>query len=182
MALPLALALFYELFWLDLFAAGTYVPPNALFPLLTVLTLAGAQPDPTAATLIGPVLLTLPLARLGSHLEERHRVWQAAGYDRVLAQHRTLVSPEGAAAWAIGLSLLQLFTLYFCVFFGVTYLCLLAADIVTVWQKSPPAVAGASWAVLWGIGAIGGLLALRIRRAYLAFGFGCAAVAAAALF
>ncbi len=182
LTVPLALAVFYELFWLDLFSAGTYVPPNALFPMLVVLTLAGAQTAPDPATLIGPVMLTLPLAHLGSYLEGRHRGWQTAAYNRVLQRHLDAASPEGAAAWSVGLSLLQLFSLNFCAFFTVASLCLLGADILMVWQKAPPAIAGMTWPLLWTIGAAGGLLALRVRRAYAAFVFCCVAAVATALF
>lgn len=172
MALALSLAVFYELFWLDLFPAGTYMPPNPLFPMLCVLTLSESLAAPDIITLFLPVILTLPLAALGSFIEKRQREWQVAGYNRVILCLRANGDMGKAAGHSVFASLAQLFTVNGIVFFIATTLVVLAADALTAWQGQPLAFRYASWPLLWVIGAVGGMLSLRIRRNYILFTVG----------
>lgn len=174
-ALPVAV--FYELFWLDLLAVGTYVPPNALFPLIGVLALAQNMgiSDPWPMTVL--VALSLPLAHLGTWVEIRHRLWQVSGYNRLLRHYRAGRSLEFVSSWALAFSLLQLFAVNFAVFFAALWGCgvLFAALVPFMPSIQAPF---ASWAPLWGVGAVGGLLALRTKPGFVAFGLltGAAAV------
>ena len=169
MALAVSLAIFYELFWLDLFPAGTYMPPNALFPMICVLTLSLALPAPDITGLFLLVIMTLPLASLGSYLEKRQRDWQVAGYNKLILTFRAGGNLEAAAGRSIYASLALLFTLNSGVFFAVTTLAAFAVSLLASWQTSPLICASASWPLLWSIGAVGGLLSLRIRRNYIVF-------------
>lgn len=169
MATTLCLAIFYEFFWLDLFPAGTYIPPNALFPMFCILSLAETLPDMSVAALFLPVILSLPLAFFGAHLEKRRREWQVAGYNRVIRRFRTGADIEGAAGLAVWGSLFQLFTLNFVAFFCVTWLVLFAFGSMAAWQAPPLTFPHASWPLLWTFGAVGGVIALRIKRSYAVF-------------
>lgn len=169
MATAVSLAVFYELFWLDLFPAGTYLPPNALFPMLCVFTLAETLPDPGIATLFLPVILTLPLAFLGSCIEKLQREWQVAGYNRVILSLRSGGDIAKTATYSVSVSLAQLFTLNAVAFFTVTCLVLLLSATLTSWQGHPLTFSHASWPLLWVIGSVGGVLGLRIRRNYIVF-------------
>lgn len=169
MTLALSLAVFYELFWLDLFPAGTYMPPNPLFPMLCVLTLSENLAAPGIVTLFLPVILTLPLAALGSFIEKRQREWQVSGYNRVVLSLRAGGDIGKAASRSVSASLAQLFTVNCTVFWIATTLVVLAASILTAWQGQPLAFPHASWPLLWVIGAVGGMLSLRIRRNYILF-------------
>lgn len=181
MATALSLAVFYELFWLDLFPAGTYIPPNALFPMLTIIALAETLPSQDITVLFLPVILTLPLAFFSTHIEKRHREWQVAGYNRLLRNYRAGGDMESAASFSVGIALLQLFTVNFTAFLFTSTLVAAAADMYMVWQKQPLTFAHATWPLLWIIGCVGGVLALRIRRSYIIFGVGSVCVGILAL-
>ncbi len=167
-ALPLAL--FYELFWLDLFAVGTYVPPNALLPLLCLLTLSHIMglADPWILSVLALVLL--PMAHLGTWLELRHRLWQISGYNRLLRAFRMGRSLEFVSSWALALSLVQLFFMNFLLFFVIAWascpLLMMLVPFIPEMDHVPPL---SSWTMLWAIGALGGLMALRIRRSFALF-------------
>ena len=169
MATAVSLAVFYELFWLDLFPAGTYMPPNSLFPLLTILTYAGTLQQPDITALFLPIILTLPLAFFGACVEKRQREWQVISYNRIIRKLRTDGDIGKAASVSVAASLIQLFTCNFAAFFLVTGLVLLAADAAASWQGIHLSFEHASWPLLWVIGALGGVLSLRIRRNYLVF-------------
>lgn len=177
MATALSLALFYELFWLDLFPAGTYMPPNALFPMLCVFTFMKSLPDPDITTLFLPVILTLPLAFLGSCVENRQREWQVVGYNHVILALRSGGAMGGAAGRSVLFSLIQLFFMNFCAFSIVTAGVFFALKGLQLWQGQPLSFTHASWPLLWVIGCLGGLLGLRIRRNYLVFGGGSLIIA-----
>lgn len=181
MTIALPLAVFYELFWLDLFPAGTYLPPNGLFPMLTVVTLAGTLPSPDISTLFLPVILTLPLGFLGAYLEKRHREWQVAGYNRLLRAFRSGRDLEGPAGHAVAVSLLQLFTLNFVAFLCTATVLTAASDRFIAWRGLPLTFTHATWPLLWVIGCVGGVMALRIRRSYVIFVAGSVCVGFMAL-
>ena len=169
MPTTVSLAVFYELFWLDLFPAGTYMPPNPLFPMLTTLTYAGTLHDPTITSLFLPVILTLPLASLGTYVEKRQREWQVTSYNRIVKKMRVNGELEKTAGVSVAASLLQLFASNFTVFSFVTGLLLVAVNALASQTNASMVFNHASWPMLWAIGAMGGVLALRIRRNYLVF-------------
>ena len=172
MTLAISLAVFYELFWLDLFPAGTYMPPNALFPMLCVLTLSLALPDPNIMTLFLPIVLTLPLASFGSYLEKRQREWQVASYNKLILAFRAGNDLEKAAGRSTYTSLAQLFALNSITFWAIASLVVFAASFLTDHAGHPLVYKDASWPLLWAIGAVGGVLSLRIRRNYIIFAVG----------
>lgn len=173
MALALSLAVFYELFWLDLFPAGTYLPPNPLFPMFCTLALAPELNPKDATTFFPPVMLGLPLGFFGSFLEKKHREWQSGGYNRLLLRFRAGGDLGETAAFFAGISLLELFVLNFGALFCITWLALLLMDAVIQWQGAPLVFPHASWPLLWAVGGVGGLLALRTMRSRAVFMAGC---------
>ena len=179
-ATALPLALFYELFWLDLFPVGTYLPPNALFPLFTVLAIASTMHQPDAATLFLPILFTLPLGFFGAYVEKIHRLWQVFGYERLLRGFRSGSELGMVAGNAVALSILQFFLLNGIVFFAVAALCI-AAD-TSIRPLSPLAEHNVTWPFIWIFGIAGGILSLRIRRGYIVFLAGSACIGFFALF
>ena len=182
MPTAVSLAVFYELFWLDLFPAGTYVPPNPLFPLLATLTLAGTTTNPGIATLFLPVIITLPLAFLGSRVERLQRELQVAGYNRITRSMRMGTDVGKAASRSVTGSLIQLFVLNFLVFFLATGCILYCYHWIAAVRGGLPAFPHASWPLLWIFGTLGGLLGLRIRRNFLVFAAGSVCVGIFALF
>lgn len=182
MTTALFLAVFYELFWLDSFPVGTYIPPNALFPMLCVIVIAESMARPDIVTLFLPVILTLPLAFFGAYLEKKQREWQVAGYERVLRRFRTGGDVERPAGVSIAISLSQMFLLNFLTFFCVTFALYLAMHGILSFQEHFLVFRNASWPLLWAFGAVGGVLALRIKRSYIIFVAGAATLTLMALF
>jgi len=172
MTLAIFLAVFYELFWLDLFPAGTYMPPNALFPMLCVLSLSLSQLNHDCITLFLPIILTLPLASFGSYLEKRQREWQVASYNRLILAFRAGSNLEKATGRSIFASLAQLFALNCAAFCIISSLVLFGVSFLTDQMGQSLLYPDASWPLLWTIGAVGGLLSLRIRRNYVIFALG----------
>lgn len=169
MATSLSLAVFYELFWLDLFPAGTYIPPNPLFPMFCILALVPELHSQDATTCFLPVMLTLPLAFAGAFLEKKHREWQASGYNRLLIRFRTAGDLGGAAAVSASISLIELFIINFFAFFCIAWLVSFIMNALILWQGKPLVFPDASWSLLWIIGGIGGVLALRTKHSIAVF-------------
>lgn len=169
MTTAVSLAVFYEMFWLDLFPAGTYMPPNSLFPMLTVLSLMETMGQPDITTLFLPVILTLPLAALGSLIERRQREWQVTSYNRIIRKLRTDGDLGMAASYSVAASLSQLFLFNLIAFCAVTGLVFFLWGAIAAWKGHMLVLAQASWPLLWVFGAVGGVLALRIRRNYIVF-------------
>lgn len=176
MPTALSLALFYELFWLDLFPAGTYMPPNQLFPMMCVFSVMAPLSSRDVTMLFLPVILTLPLAFLGAILERKQRDWQVSGYNRIVLSLRAGGDMGKAAAHSVFASLAQIFLLNGIVFF-VFALLVDFALVKLAAHGFPLSFAHASWPLLWVIGCVGGLLGLRIRRNYIVFATGSAGVA-----
>ncbi|PKN31367.1 MAG: hypothetical protein CVU63_24290, partial [Deltaproteobacteria bacterium HGW-Deltaproteobacteria-20] len=61
--------IFFELLWLDLFPAGTYIPPQALLSLIATLTILACLPDADMRSTVLVVIATLPLAYLGAWID-----------------------------------------------------------------------------------------------------------------
>ncbi|CAK7012279.1 MAG: hypothetical protein DELT_02134 [Desulfovibrio sp.] len=182
MALALSLAVFYELFWLDLFPAGTYIPPNGLFSMFCILALSPNLRPTDATTYFLPVMLTLPLAFLGSLLEKKHREWQASGYNRLLLRFRTADDLGSAAAMSAGISLTELFIINFTVFFGATCGVVFLFGFLSQWHGRPLVFPHASWPLLWAVGGVGGVLALRTTQSRTVFIAGSMVVCVLAFF
>ena len=169
MPFGLAIAIFYELFWIDLFPVGTYIPPNPLFPMCFVAALAHAFTLTTPAEILIPALLTLPLAAFGAWLEERHRTWRIAGYSELLRQYRKGSPLDATAQTACAISILQLFIATFVVLFMLTLLGLAAYSLIRQRHGNLLLFPDAGWHTLWLIGALGGLLSLRTRHSLIIF-------------
>ena len=166
-ALPLAV--FFELFWLDVIRLGAIVPPSGalsfllLFPLILLLHIQ------TPAELALPLLLCVPAAYAVSRLERALRERNNAAIDEVSrwcahASPAHGTSPERVVWRALGWHGLTN-ALLFVLSFGLVY-----AVLRTVQAFGLPVAPGLSWNVLYGAGLMGAVLALRIRRAYAVLG------------
>ena len=169
MAFGLAIAIFYELFWVDLFPIGTYVPPNPLFPMCCIATLAHAATVTTPVEILIPVLLTLPFAAFGAWLEERHRTWRIAGYSELLRQYRKGCPLNATTQNACAISILQLFIVTFVSLFVLSALVLTAYSLICQWYGNVLLFSKATWPLLWCIGALGGVLSLRTKHSHIIF-------------
>ncbi len=155
--------IFFELLWLDLFPAGTYIPPQALLSLIATLTILACLPDADMRTTVLIIIASLPLAYLGAWVEQLFRKRQNAGYNQLLTWNRkgntNIFAPHRLTARA----LVEFFLLNFSLF----WLCLL--PLLVVLKTVQPWIAGGpqpTWPMLWVAACAGAILALRVRKAY----------------
>ena len=166
-ALPLAL--FFELFWLDLFHIGGYLPPMGAFPYLLLLFLSSRFDWTTPAALAFPLAAMLPLAYLLPYVESRQRDYQKNASSLLLRRARR-DNPLGALpAQRIAISAFQQITIALTLFLtaAVAGQAIFSLDIVE--KKAGFIPLDVDWSGLYSIAAIGSLLSLRIKRAYLVF-------------
>lgn len=162
----LKISLFFELMWLDHIPAGTYIPPvlsAACVGGLMLNQLFGLAHAPKAAV---PLLLCIPLALLGTRVEALLRRWNKRSYNKLLSwvRHR---DPKHDMPARIMLRSLAMTLGAYWVFFFVCACALvpLTGYILSSygWQLVDLPV---SWPAMWLAASIGGLLSLRLNRAY----------------
>ena len=170
-ALPLAI--FFELFWLDLIPSGGYIPPGAFFPYLMVLLLSRQFGWNNSASLAIPLAVTLPLAYVIPWLESRQRDYQKFASSRLTGEARKNFPLGALPLRLITISAAQQGIGVLCVFIGThvlaSHIFMQLHDYITFSSS------GASWGILYIVAAVGSLLSLRIYRAYVFF-FVCMAL------
>lgn len=161
------LAIFFEIFWLDLIPIGGYIPPMASFPYLLLLSLAGIFGWSDAASLTLPLMFVLPLAYFVAYIEQYHRDFQKKAFDRLMAG-AVLPLPLGALSGKLVLmAAVQLLSFGLLLFLAahIGLRLLFSWDILNNSAQGLPV----TWQILFVIAAIGALLSLRIKKAYLVF-------------
>jgi PTS system mannose-specific IIC component len=164
-ASSLGICLFFELLWLDIFPAGTIIPPHSLAPALASLAVVnhfGLQQPSLAAV---AMLAALPLGRAFAVIERYHRQYENLAFERLMLWARRgscgpgpasltrrsilVMLPVNAVAFALALSALLV----------VTHLLL---------PRLAPLIGQAplKWPHLWVVASIGAVLSLRHRPAY----------------
>ena len=164
-AASLGVSLFFELLWLDIFPAGTIIPPHSLAP--TLASLATMQhfsaTKPALAAVV--MLVSLPLGRIFAQLERYHRQFENDSYNRLVRWAKTpngslgpasltrrsvlFMIPGNAVAFAAALAILMVIT------------SLLLPRFESLLEAIP-----LKWPHLWVVASIGALLSLRHRPAY----------------
>lgn len=155
--------IFFELLWLDLFPAGTYIPPQALFSMTAFLTLLACLPDADMRVTALALVATLPLAYLGAWVEQLHRKRQNACYNQLLTWNRRGAARVFAPDRLTRRALMEIFALNFTLFL----LCLV--PLLALLRLLQPLVMGGpqpTWPMLWIGACAGAILALRVPRAY----------------
>lgn len=204
-------AIFYEILWLDLFPAGTYVPPNGTLSVFLVLALAyvldnageytlvsqaslAESPENFAsflspATLFVPLVLAMPAAKCASRLESYVRHLSDTRYDQLLSwlegkqaeagELAKVNSMESHPKKLIITALFQSILVYMATFVLCFFVLFITFYCITIlWGQFPQHYALfndvsqriINWPMLWFAALIGALLALRIKKAYIAYG------------
>gem|GEM_PF-4133623 len=88
MQTSLAIGIFFELFWLDLFPAGTFIPPHAPAATLASLALASRLGSAEPRQVLLALLLGLPMAWLGARMDQVRREFENRNYNRILQDAR----------------------------------------------------------------------------------------------
>ncbi|MGM0424142.1 MAG: PTS sugar transporter subunit IIC [Thermodesulfobacteriota bacterium] len=159
----LGVAIFFELFWLDAFPAGTFVPPHRILATFLTLTLALALGFQSPGQMLPLLLPSVILAGLGSKLEVWQRMQQNSSYNQLLQwtrQDSHRFQPEAL----VKKGLLQLAAanalLYVLGFLACYYLF---QQLQHYWQIE---LQGLAWEHIWSLGLLGPVLSLRNKRAY----------------
>lgn len=162
-------ALFFELFYLDLFPIGTYIPPHGPFAVLAALVMMRIFQisQPSLAALL--IFASMPAAMLGSRLEQRHRQWQNLGYTRMLQSTRPGQERTVSAVRLVRNALAQTCVIQAAGFLLVMALLVPLVDWLLLHLRARVLMTPMTWSHLWMLGTVGALLSLRLRRIYTVF-------------
>jgi PTS system mannose-specific IIC component len=151
--------------WLDIFPAGTIIPPQSLAP--TFLCLAAMRhfgiTEPSLAAL--PVVMALPFGRVFSHLERQHRQFCNEGFTRLGRWVKGNGSSSGPGAFTRRAMLTMLPV-------NLTAFAIALTALLGVMNVALPALEpslrgiGLTWPHMWVVGSMGAVLSLRHRPAY----------------
>lgn len=160
---PLSAGIFFELLWLDLFPAGTFIPPHGLLALTATLGVLACVPEADMRVTAIILVLSLPLAYLGSWVEQRYRKRQNLSYNRLIIWNRRGVNhpytPDRLVFQALG----EMFALGFALYLSCAAALLAIVRLVAPWVSGGPQP---TWPMLWIGACAGAVLALRLPRAY----------------
>lgn len=165
LALPLGVVL--ELFWLDIIRLGALVPPSGVLSFLLIFSFCLLLDLQIPSQLPILFLLGLPCAYLVASLERRQR--QQANIFAAAVQAWCQnpdagvgLSPEQVVHKALWRVAWTNFGLYMACFILLLVVCLLLQKYEVLLE-----IPGVTWNVLYGIGLMGAVLALRTKRAYM---------------
>lgn len=164
-------AVFYELFWLDLIPAGSFIPPHLAAGVTAALALATHFELTHPAQILVPLVLGMPLTWLGARLEGSLREWQNRDYSSVLqwARHPDESARPGRLVLRAVLTSALVQGLFF-------FACLLSLGVLTdlALHRFGPELAGSrlTWPPILLAAGLGGVLSLRLRRAQALFAVG----------
>jgi len=162
-------ALFFELFFLDLFPIGTFIPPHGPFALLATLAMAHIFEVTQPSWGLVLIMLSMPAALLGSKLEQRHRQWQNFGYTRMLQSTRPGREHSVSAPLLARNALVQM-----CLVQGLAFVLVMGvltpfAEWLLPRLQSRVLMMSVSWPHIWMLGTLGALLSFRTRKVYAFF-------------
>jgi PTS system mannose-specific IIC component len=168
----LGIAIFFELFWLDNIPAGTYIPPQLIAPTLAACVLV-TKFEFTQARQIALVLLAcMPLAKIGVLIESSLRKLHNKGYQRLINWARKGSADDPIPSELVYSSIFRTFIASFFFFWSsVLILYYVLRAIFHKWGLTIAAI-DLQWSYLWIAASLGGLLALRLRKAYATLAFG----------
>lgn len=174
----LSVGVFFELLWLDLFPAGTYIPPQGLLSLTACLSLLACLPGADMRTTALVLVATLPLAYLGAWVEQTYRTRQNLSYNQLITWNRRGVGHAFTPDRLVFRALAELFTLNFLLHLLCVLTLLPILRLVQPWLMHGPQP---TWSLFWIAASIGAILALRLPRAYALAGAALAIVAVSTL-
>lgn len=167
----IGIALFYELFWLDAFPAGTFVPPHRILATFQTLILASALGFYSSGQVLPLLLPGVLLARIGARVESWQHRQQNASYNQLLKYSRQ-DSEKFQPGSLVKKGLLQLaavnFLLYLLSFLACFYL------VQYVYANWAWEFKGIAWQHIWSLGLLGAVLSLRNKIAYQFLALGAA--------
>ncbi len=171
-ATSLKIAVFFELFWLDNIPVGTYIPPHILASTVAALALTTSFGFTEASHIMVVLLACLPLARLGAWLEHGLRQWHNRGYNDLLRWARKGKAGDNLPQKLVAQSIFRTFISSWLFFWTSTVILHYVLSIFFHKWGDVVTSVEMKWSFLWIAASLGGLLALRLRKAYATFVFG----------
>ncbi len=168
------IAFFFELLWIDLIPAGTFIPPNAIFCVVATITVVAILNLEYPSQIFPVMIATIPVAFLFSWLEGIQRNAQNRNYNIILQQSRNR-SADYRPGLMVSSSIIQLLLIYLTAGILSTYGLL---TITRMAYSYLPAQVYPSWAHLLLIASVSALAALRIKKAYLSLTIGILMISA----
>ena len=160
----IGIGIFFELLWLDLIPAGTYIPPQSQLAAFVCSETAALLQVHDPERMVPLLLLALPVAWLGSRVESAHRSRQNTVHDTLVRGIAPTETDGGADPKGYVLRSLGLYAVIQGCVCLIVSVCIysLGTVVLAYW----PVQYGPGWSEIWGGALLGGLLALRLRRAY----------------
>ena len=165
----LSLGVCCELFWIDDLNVGTRVSTSGTLPLLISLVLINFSEFgafPTDPQHLGPVLVfSMPLAWFGKRAEMFVRTLQVREHTIFVEKRRGAAVPGYIFLIILG-RLFVIQSIVFCISLAVLGFIFLGYRRIT---GELPVIPDMNWYILWTISAMGGIISLRAKRAYIVF-------------
>ncbi len=166
------IAVFFELLWIDIIPAGTFIPPNAIFCVWATMVIVEIFSLEFASQIFPVMIATIPIAFLSSWLEEVQRTAQNKNYNIILQQSRK--NPVHYKPGSIiKTSIFQLLLIYLVVGVAGIYGLFLLFDNTYPYL---PAEDFLAWPYLIMIASVSAIAALRIKKAYVSLIVGIAII------
>jgi len=167
----LYIAIFFELFWLDLIPVGTYIPPHltaATFSALALTTYFGLE---NPAQIMGFLFASMPLAWLGTKIEGFLREQEQGSYNKLLNWARNPESGNLPGALILRSSIRTFILSWITFFLAIIILKFVFQTLFDLYPGLLTSV-DVKWTHLWVAATLGGVMALRLKRAYVILGIG----------
>ncbi|MGX9365953.1 hypothetical protein ACTVJH_07900 [Desulfoplanes sp. PS50] len=163
-AIGLSVAFFFELFWLDIIPVGTFIPPAGLFSTIASLSLIQVLGISHPGKIFVVLTATIPFAAFMAWLESRQRLWQNREFNLLVVSTR-----KGNARLFVPGSYIRKGIVQSLLLQGGMSLVILLPLAVILDHLLPyvQPVPWISWPFLWLVASLGGVIAMRFRRAYM---------------
>ncbi|WP_097010518.1 PTS sugar transporter subunit IIC [Pseudodesulfovibrio profundus] len=162
--LSLYIAIFFELFWLDLIPVGTFIPPHLTAATFSALSLATFLGYETPSQMVFIFFASMPMAWFGAKMEGVIRDRERVNYNRLLNWAR---NPESDAipTQIVARSAGRTFVVAWGLFYVSTLVLYFTFQFVAGLYPTLFTTIKISWPHLWIAASIGGLMALRLKQA-----------------
>ena len=167
----LYIAIFFELFWLDLIPAGTYIPPHLTAATFAAISLTAYFNLDDAGRIMPVLFASMPLAWLGTKVEGWLRDREQTSYNVLLNWAR---NPErsGLPGMLVLRALGRAILMEWATFLVAIIVLMQGFQLLFTMYPGFPGQLDITWAHLWMAATLGGIMALRLKRAYVILAMG----------
>lgn len=176
LATAISISLFFELFWMDLIPAGTFIPPQMAASTLAALTLVEIYHLTAPPQAVLAIIACLPLAWLGTRIEAMERERQNRSYNELLRSSRGEMETFSPGA-LVRRSLVRMAV--------INWILFMVSSLTLVWLTGAAlpllqrhvVLLPVKWWHIWFGASLGGLLSIRFRSGYVLLAVAAAVMA-----